>query len=266
MAIAVERALDLLGIVCEAPAPLRFTDIVRRTGLPKSTVNRLLATLMARRMVAYDAEARVYRPGFGLLGLATQTWAGLDIRHAAATPMKALLETFGETVHLAALDDQAVIYLDKLESPASIRLFSAVGKRGPIYCTGIGKAILAALDDDTRERLLAGMVFAAHTPNTLTTRTALEAELATIARRGCAYDMEEHEEGIRCVAAVIRDFRGHPVAGLSVTATAKRLDRVRMTERIQPQVIAAAQQISAALGHIPAARSTAPDAGRPTKV
>ncbi|AWN15421.1 IclR family transcriptional regulator [Salinisphaera sp. LB1] len=251
MTISVERACGLLRIICDADRPPRFSDVVRASGLPKATVNRLLATLGGQGLVRLDAEDRCYRPGFGLLSLAAGTWAGLDIRRAAAPEMAALLAELGETVHLAVLEGDEIIYLDKLESTQSIRLFSAVGKRAPVYCTGIGKAVLAERPEAEREAVIAGLEPIAYTPHTLTSPAALRTELATIRRRGCAYDMEEHEEGIRCVAAAIRNFRGEPVAGLSVTATASRLGRQRMAEEVQPRVRAAGARISAALGHLP---------------
>ena len=251
MTISAERAFGLLRIICEADRPPRFSDIVAASGLPKSTVNRLLATLGDQGLVRLDAEDKCYRPGFGLLSLAAGTWAGLDIRRAAADEMAAVLAELGETIHLAVLEADEIIYLDKLESPQSIRLFSAVGKRGPVYCTGIGKAILAELPEAEREAIIAGLKPIAYTPHTLTSPAALRAELETTRQRGCAYDMEEHEEGIRCVAVAIRNFRGKPIAGLSVTSTASRLTGNRMVNEVQPRVIAAGKRISAALGHIP---------------
>ncbi|HET7314612.1 IclR family transcriptional regulator [Salinisphaera sp.] len=251
MTISVERAFGLLRIVCEADRPPRFSDIVGISGLPKSTVNRLLATLGDQGLVRFDVEDKCYRPGFGLLSLAAGTWAGLDIRRAAADEMAAMLAELGETVHLAVLDGDEIIYLDKLESAQSIRLFSAVGKRGPVYCTGIGKAILAELDEAQREAIIAGLAPRPYTAHTLTSPETLRAELEAIHRRGCAYDMEEHEEGIRCVAVAIRNFRGEPIAGLSVTSTASRLAGTRMTDEIRPRILAAGRRISAALGHLP---------------
>ncbi|KEZ78771.1 IclR family transcriptional regulator [Salinisphaera hydrothermalis] len=251
MTISVERAFGLLRIVCEADRPPRFSDIVNASGLPKSTVNRLLATLGTQGLVRFDSQDKCYRPGFGLLSLAAGTWAGLDIRRAATDEMAALLSELGETVHLAVLEGDEVIYLDKLESPQSIRLFSAVGKRGPVYCTGIGKAILAELPEAERDAIITGLKPIRYTPSTLTSPDTLRTELEAIRERGCAYDMEEHEEGIRCVAVAIRNFRGEPIAGISVTSTASRLAGTRMVDEIQPRVIAAGRRISEALGHLP---------------
>lgn len=250
MTISVERAFGLLRIVCEAAHPPRFSQIVAASGLPKSTVNRLLATLETQGLVRVDADDRCYRPGYGLLSLASGTWEGLDIRRAAGPEMTALLEEFGETVHLAVLDGQEIIYLDKLESPRSIRLFSAVGKRGPVYCTGIGKAILAELPETRRDAIIAGLTFVRHTANTRVTPDTLRSELAAIRERGCAHDREEHEEGIGCVAVAVRNFRGEPIAGLSVTSTTSRLDDTRLRDELQPRLLAAGRRISEALGHL----------------
>ncbi len=145
MTISVERACGLLRIVGEADRPPLVSDIVNTSGLPKSTVNRLLTTLGDQGLVRLDAGNRCYRPGVGLLSLTANAWAGLDIRRAAAGEMAAVLAELGETLHMAVLEENEIIYLDKLESPQSIRLFSAMGKRGPVHWTGIGNAILAEL-------------------------------------------------------------------------------------------------------------------------
>ena len=248
MSSSIDRVFQVLAIVCEASAPLRFSDIVAQSGLPKSTVNRLLAALVANDMARVDASGRRYVAGYGLLQLAKRTWDELDIRAAASDELESLLADVQETLHLAVVEGHELVYVDKRESPQTIRLFSAVGKRGPLYCTGVGKAILAFMAPAERDPVVADIVFARHTPNTLADADALDAELAAVRARGCAFDMEEHEEGIRCVAAPIFNFRGQPVAGISVTSAASRMPRARMDEQLRPRTIDAARRISCALG------------------
>jgi DNA-binding IclR family transcriptional regulator len=259
MSSAVDRALELLRVICEAPSPPRFSDIVATTGLPKSTANRLLGTLRKHGLIRTDDSGWSYVAGYGLLSLAKSTWDGLDIRSAASAELHQLLATVQETIHLAVVDGHEIIYVDKLESPETIRLFSAIGRRGPLYCTGIGKAILAFMDSARQEAIIGQLDFVRHAPRTITDAGTLRRALAEIRARGCAFDLGEHEEGIFCVAAPIFNFRAEPVAAISVTSTASRMGERRICEQLQPLVIDAARRASRALGFLdPAARAGSP--------
>ncbi len=239
----VNKAIKLLDLIAQSEKTLRFSELEKASGMPKATVHRLLAELTAERLIRLDSHSRTYKPGLRLLELAHRSWESLDLRTVAADDVDELSRQTGETVHLAVLDSSSIVYVDKRESTSSLRLFSAIGKRGPLYCTGLGKAILAHVGSDECERVLADQDRPAHTPHTLTERAALVAELAQIRHRGCAFDREEHEQGIRCVAAPIFDGSGSAVAGISVTAPSVRMDDARM-EALCPLVIAAAKSIS----------------------
>lgn len=256
MSSSIQRAFHVLATICEADPPLRFSDIAEATGLPKSTVNRLLTTLVAENVIRLDPTDKRYRAGYALLTMARQTWDGLDIRAAADPEMRHLILTAEETVHLAVLDGTQIVYVDKRESPQTIRLFSAVGRRGPLHCTGVGKAILAFVETEQRNTIIDALELVGHTPNTRTTPAALKADLADIRARGCAYDREEHEPGIRCVAAPIFDFRGQPVAAISLTSVVSRMSDQRMVEEIEPLVRGASARISRTLGYVKDAVST----------
>jgi DNA-binding IclR family transcriptional regulator len=200
-------------------------------------------------LLRQDPDGQHYHAGFGLLALARRTWEGVDVRRAAEAEMQRLFEDVQETIHLAVLDGDEIIYIDKLESPQTVRLFSAVGKRGPAYCTGVGKTLLAFLDRAQRERIIAHTDFRAHTENTLVSGTALRQALEEIRVRGCGLDREEHEEGIRGIAAPVFDCRGRVVASLSITSTVGRLPTRRLQD-LQPRIIEAARRISRELGRV----------------
>lgn len=245
---AIEKACRVLATVCESPRPPRFSDLVTRVGLPKSTVHRMLGELMDQQLVRYDAEQQVYTAGYRLLDFARRTWEESDVRQVAQPAMRELMDAAQETVHLAVLDGHEIIYIDKLESRRGVRLYSAVGKRGPIYCTGVGKALLAFLPAAEQDAIIADTDFVAHTPQTLADAASLRQALGEIRVRGCALDMEEHEEGIRCVAAPVFNFRGDAVASISVTSTARRMPVERLQD-LQPLVLEASRRISRELGH-----------------
>ncbi|WP_148861393.1 IclR family transcriptional regulator [Marinobacter fonticola] len=247
---SIDKAIQVLEAVCDSAEPVRFTDLVTRLKLPKSTAHRLLTTLLEQGLVRYDRIEQRYSPGYRLLTLAQRTWAGMDIPRAAKDYMQRLLQQAGETVHLAVVDGNEIIYVDKLESPKTVRLYSAVGKRGPMYCTGVGKAILAYLSQERQDEVIAQTTFQRHTAHTLSDARALRQALADIRVRGCALDMEEHEEGIRCVAAPIFNFRGDVVASISVTSVASRMTNTRLQD-LQPVVLDIARSISRELGFLP---------------
>lgn len=239
----LHKAMALLTLIAQGDAPLRFSELERRTEVPKATLHRLLSALTSERLIHFDERSRTYRPGLRLLELAHRTWESLDLRSVAADDVDALSRRTGETVHLAVVDGASIVYVDKRESSNALRLFSAIGKRGPLYCTGLGKAILAHVSEEQRDQVLARENRCAHTANTVTERQELLAELERVRRRGCAFDMEEHETGIRCVAAPVFDRSRHAVAGISVTAPSVRMDGDRM-QALRPLVVAAADNIS----------------------
>lgn len=246
---SLSKAIQLLSIISKAEVPLGFSEIVAETGLPKATVHRTLVTLQQERLVRFDERRDCYLSGFGLLELAHRAWAGIDVRDSAADQMKMLWQASGETVHLAVLDDGDVIYIDKIESSKSLRLFSAVGKKGPAYCTGVGKALMAFMDTESQAAAIAKQTFVKHTKATITHADALRERLDGIQQQGYALDEEEHEEGIRCVAAPILDHHGDVVAAISVTAPVFRTDDETFNSFII-LIKKAAKEISLRLGYM----------------
>lgn len=243
---ALEKGLALLSHV-SAAAPCRFSDLLRETGLPKATLHRMLKALVAHRFLCFDARDQTYGVGLQVFGMARRLWEDLDIRRAAASEIAWLSDKTGETVHLAILDGHEVVYIDKVESRQQIRMFSAVGKRGPLHCTGVGKAILAFLEPARQKELVGELPLKAFTKNTLANRASLLRNLSEIRARGYAKDLEEHEERIRCAAAPIFDYRGEVVASLSVTAPAFRFTLKRLDE-VAPLVVRAANEATRHLG------------------
>jgi DNA-binding IclR family transcriptional regulator len=145
-------------------------------------------------------------------------------------------------VHLGVLSGSEVIYLDKVEGRQMVRMHSQIGNASPLYCTGVGKAALSALPDEEVERRIASLRFHVHTPTTLRDADALRREIAAIRQTGVAYDREEHEPGIHCVAAPIHSPNRDFVAGVSVTAPAYRMPMTTL-EEWEPLVRGCAQGI-----------------------
>ena len=218
----IGKAVRVLDVVA-AEQPVRFTRLMERLGTPRATLHRLLKHLQEEGFVALRADG-AYELGVHLLRLAASSWAGSSLRAVAEPHLAALHEATGETVHLGVLARDEVAYLDKVDARRAVRMHSQVGNTSPLYCTGVGKAILAALPDERLVPLLARIEY--HPFTAATVSNAAEAMVAVRAVRaeGVAHDREEHEPGIRCVAAAIAVAGTTDVAAVSVTAPAYRLD------------------------------------------
>lgn len=221
----LDRAFDLLEVICQSNGALSLTELSRRCGLPKSTVHRLLGALIARRLVSHDTHDQHYAPGIKLFELSQQALQKLRLRDQALPELRQLCAHTRETVHLAILDDGDVIYIDKEETPQTIRMFSAIGKRGPAHCTGVGKVLLAALSEEDLEDVVRRKGLSRFTENTITDAEELRRQLHNVRRVGYAIDDREHEPDIRCVACPIFDHTGTAIASISLTVPAFRASR-----------------------------------------
>ena len=240
----VGRTLAVLDLVAEFGRPVRFSEILPRAGLPKATLYRFLQALVRQDMLALDPDRQTYAPGMRLVRLAHAAWAQSSLAPIAKAELDALADALGQTLHLAQLDDGAVLYVDKRNARQPVEMFAQSGRVGPAYCTGVGKAMLAHLPDDALDHALARQAFHPHTPATLTTPAALRADLAATRARGFALDDEEHEPGIACVAVPILSGSGRLLGGLSLTGRAGDLPRAARIA-LAPDLIAAAARIAA---------------------
>jgi DNA-binding IclR family transcriptional regulator len=218
----VAKALDVLDLVAAHGRPVRFSDLLDQSPYPKATLYRLLQTLVGQGMLAFDTELGTYAMGIRLVRLAHVAWQQSSLAPIARPHLDRLSAEVGETVHLAQLDHAQVLYVDKRNARQPIPMYSQAGKVGPAYCTGVGKAMLAFLPEAQLPPLLAQQSWHRFTPKTYTTPEALCAELANIRARGFAFDDEEHEPGIICVALPILSTRGAVLGALSVTSTTAR--------------------------------------------
>jgi IclR family acetate operon transcriptional repressor len=239
------KALDLLEVL-EAGEELGLSELSARTGVSKPSAFRVLTTLETRGYVAKDAAHRKYRPGPRLIALSCSVVSGLSVVQHARPVIERLHAEFGETVNLGALSDGEVLYLDMLESTLGLRMAARVGARDPLHSTALGKALLAAMPADDLGRLLGRYRWVRRTRRTITTRAALERELALVRERGYAIDDGENEDGARCVGVAIRDAR-RPLAALSVSGPASRLPGSRIRQ-IGEQLKVAASEIAQRMG------------------
>ncbi len=226
---------------------LSLSEIARRVGLPASTTHRILATLRAAGFVEQDGERDQYRLGLKLLELGSVVLATMELHREAAPFVEALGRESGETVHLGVFDGSQVVSIEKMDSAHELALNVTIGKGAPAYCTGVGKALLAFQPDAVVSRV--GRVgLRRHTANTITDLGKLRRELERVRKLGYAVDNEEHEVGVRCVAAPIRSYTGGVVASLSVSGPATRITTAAIP-RLAERVKEVAAKLSAQLGY-----------------
>ena len=247
---AVDRALDIIGCLAAHERALTVDEITAATGLPKSTVFRVLATLAHRGFVTRDVAQSAYRFGEMAMLVGARALGDVEVKRVARPFLEALMEASGETVHLSILNQNSALCIDKINSTRSIRMSSYVGFRDPLHCSGVGKALLAFQPEAARAALIAGLSLDRRTARTIIDREALGAHLALIRERGFALDLGEIEEGLSCVAAPIHDHAGGVVASVSASGPSSRLDD-NAVEALIGLVTGCAQNISRALGYLP---------------
>ena len=213
---ALVKTFRILEAIADA-GEMGVTRLSERLGYSKSTIHRILETLKRLRYVRQNQTNERYTLAIRIFELGIRSVEEVDLVNVARPVLETLAAQTNETVHLAVLDDWAVVYLDKIDSPHLLRMFSSVGRRAPAYCTGLGKALLAWQHEEAIDAWLAGTELVQHTANTITRSDRLKQVLGEIRDRGYATDVEEHEVGIRCTAAPVRDRSGQVVAAISVS-------------------------------------------------
>lgn len=240
----VGKALDVLDQVAAFGRPVRFSDVLAQSDYPKPTLYRLLQTLTDQGVLAYDQDRQTYAPGVRLLRLAHAAWRQSSLATVAGPHVAALSRAVGETVHLGQLDTGQVLYLDKRNAAKPVAMYSEAGSIGPAYCTGVGKAMMAFLEADQVDKVIAQQSFHAYTDHTIETPQALSLELARVRADGFAMDRQEHETGIICVAVPILAVGGRVLGGLSVTGSANLTDLEALSDHV-PALQKAARDIAA---------------------
>ncbi|KLN52346.1 IclR family transcriptional regulator [Variovorax paradoxus] len=214
---AFSKFMQVLQLVADAQEPMNIAALMRATGFPRPTVHRIVAALVAERLLVEQAPGATFALGPRLIQLASRSWGRSELRLAAVDELKRLRDITGETVHLAVPNGTSMVYIEKLESPSAVRMASRIGTSVSLHSTAVGKAYLAALDDSAVKKLLNDLPMPRYTANTPVDPAQLRALIREARERGWAVDNEENEPGICCFGAVIRGAGGVPVAAISVS-------------------------------------------------
>jgi DNA-binding IclR family transcriptional regulator len=223
------KALALLSYFTQSNPERGITELAELSGLLKSSVHNMVSTFEAYGFLEKNETSGKYRLGAAILKLSNSLYLSHDIRNVLRPRLEDISTASGENVYLATLYEDQVIYVDAVYPSGSYSGRSIIGINAPLYCTGVGKAILAELTETQIEAITARGL-PAFTPHTITEPTVLKAELSAIRKRGYAIDDMEHEFGIRCVAVAVRNIRGAVVASVSISGPSPRFSEERIAE------------------------------------
>jgi DNA-binding IclR family transcriptional regulator len=246
---ALQRGLRLLHLFSESPLGLTAKQVAGLSRLPVSTVHRFLANLVTAGFLSCDGDGS-YHLGIACFTIGQAAVGQLDIRRLSLRYLRELNQQTRETIHLTVRHGLSAVYVEKLDSPEPLRIYSRTGASVPLYCTAVGKVMLAYMPADEQERVLSEVELKRHTPNTVGNLQELQTELYRVRKNGYACDLEEHEMYIRCVAAPIWDHTGSVQASLSLTAPVVRMPVARLRQ-LAPLIQAAGLEISRELGYQP---------------
>ncbi len=250
---ALQRGLRLLQLFSESARGLTAKQVAVSSRLPVSTVHRFLANLVSTGFLNCSGDG-VYHLGIACFSIGQAALGQLDIRRLSLPYLQELNQQTRETIHLTVRHGLSAVYVEKLDSPEPLRIHSRIGAAVPLYCTAVGKVMLAYMPDEEREKILPQLGLKRLTPNTVRNRQELEGELYRVRKNGYACDLEEHELHIRCIAAPIWDHAGGVHASLSITAPMVRMSVTRLRQ-LAPTIQAAGLQISRELGYQAAGRT-----------
>ncbi len=252
---ALSRGLAVLEALAATDGGATLTALAARLKMPAPTAHRLLATLEAAGYVQAGPNGewlmgvRAFRVGASFL-------SHRNLVVQAYPYLKDLMEHAGETANLAVIEGGEAVFVEQVQCRELMRMSAKLGARSPIHASGVGKAMLAAMDERGVAAIVGGRELARYTAHTVTSAAALARELAATRARGYAIDDEEHANGMRCVAATVYDENGEPWAAVSLAGPTTRFTRERIAA-LGALVRATAHALTAALGgrdpHAPAA-------------
>ncbi|ADQ06242.1 transcriptional regulator, IclR family [Caldicellulosiruptor hydrothermalis 108] len=244
----LERAINILELLGEKPKGIGISEISRELNLPKSTVHRILDTLLQKGYVEKNMENDKYKLGLRIVELSNKILSNMELRNEAHPYLEELMNYSNEVVHLCVLRDGEMVYIDKVECPNPIRLYSQIGRRVPVHCTAVGKATLAFLPREEVISILQRKGMSRRTKNTITDMQKLLNQLEEIRELGYAVDDVENEEGVRGIGAPVFNYTGRVVAAISIAGPVSRITKERIPD-LAEKLKETAQKISERLGY-----------------
>jgi len=243
---SLARGLRILEAVATEAGGTPLGKICRACGLHRSTTHHLLQTLVVHGYVTQDEATRSYRLGQKVFSLASKTWSEIQIAGIARPYLHELVRKTGETTDLAVRKNDHAILLETVDGEGTLRVVDRVGAVRPIYCSAVGKVLLAWASTDEREVIVQALKFKAYTPRTIRDRGRLTKELVRVRQQGYAFDDEEMARGVRCIAAPVFVFPGQVAAAIGIAGPAARISR-QVLERLAKPLVITVRQLSSRL-------------------
>lgn len=247
---SLERALDVVEILAQGRSNITLSGLSRKLQIPKSSAHYIVKTLEKRGYVVRNRMGSTFTLTLGvkLFGLGSVALDRLELRDVALSYLEALTQETRLTSHLAILEQNEAVYVSKVEAPGMVKIATWVGRRMDLHVTGVGKALLAFLPDERREKLVNSMPLPRHTPRSIVTRSKLRAELDRVRRQGFAVDDEEDVAFIRCLGAPLLDVDSNLLGAVSLAGTTSQITNQNILELAKKLCEAAALISNAAKG------------------
>ena len=245
---SIIRASRILKCLSGGKSHFKMSELARQVGLDRSTTYRILVSLEQAGFVEKDEKAGTYSLGLAAFEIGNAYLSQMDLIQVSKPIMTDLAQKVQETVHLAVLSDTEIVYVDKCDSPRSLGVISKIGQRGPVYCTALGKTLLAFQSEDEQSRIIHKIRMAPITSRTITSKQKLVEELRGIRKQGYALDRREIEEDVECIGAPIRNHIGDVIAAISISGPQKKIG-TPMERQYVSQVTEAAALISSKMGY-----------------
>lgn len=242
------KALQILEVMTNEPKDMRVKDLSEKLNMEQSAVYRFLTTLEYMGYVKQSEKNGKYSLTLKLFELGNNVMLSVDLHSQSLPILQELSKNLGETIHLTVLDNGEAVFINKLGPSPTLVTYSYIGKRSYAHCIAAGKVLLAYLSSEELEDVIRKKGLPQFTDNTITSPEKLKRHLAGIRNQGVAYDFEEYEPGVNCVAAPIKNHIGQVVAAVSVSGSSNRLNKVNL-EEITEKIKLSAQHISQKLGY-----------------
>lgn len=213
----IGRSIDLLELLATSNKGLSLSELASRSGLPKSTVHRILSSLCARHYVEKDTYNNCYHLGYIVVELASLYLNKLVLKTEAAPFMHEVAYALEATAYLGILENNEVMYLESVEQVNSLRMYTQIGKREPVYCTALGKVLVASKSPEEQLIIARNLDYQAYTDNSIRSESDFLSELKKVQAAGYAVDRSEHTAGSSCLAVPVYDYTGSVMAAMSIS-------------------------------------------------
>ncbi len=245
---SVDRALSILEILSNNPDGMGIKEISEGVSLHKSTVHRLLATLIEKKYVKQNHKTNKYMLTFKMFEIGNRMANSINLVDVAKPYLKELVDITGEVVHLVVRDGNEIIYIDKIEPNNTLRMYSRIGKRIQMYCTAVGKSMMAYMDDSEIKEIWNNSDVKQITPKSIVDFDKYMKIINDVRKEGYALDEEENEIGIRCIGASILDYKNEVCAAISISGPTNifTLEKIDTYSKLIKEV---AEKISEEIGH-----------------